>query len=129
MRQPIKLVMKKDKVRKDGTSLIFLQYCYSASKRILLGSDIGIPANYWNRKTCTILKTLPKEYGDATNLEDGLREKLRHAEKLVDYALKNANTCPLRFLKKNFNKRVITIYSKLVMIFRNWMSFIKLINI
>jgi hypothetical protein len=104
MRQPIKLIIKKRKVRKDGTGLIFLQYCYSPTKRILLGSDIGIPANYWNKKTCTILKTLPKEYGDVTNLEDELREKLRHAEKLVDYALKNANTCPRRFLKKNFKQ-------------------------
>ena len=104
MRQPIKLIIKKDKVRKDGTSLIFLQYCYSANKRILLGTDIGIPENYWNRKTCAILRGLPKEYGDVSNLEDLLREKLRQAEKLVDYALKQANTCPLRFLKKNFKQ-------------------------
>jgi Phage integrase SAM-like domain len=102
MHQPIKFIIKAGKSRKDGTSLIFLQYCYSSTKRILLGTDIGIPAYYWNRKTKSILRTLPKEYGDPEILEIDLRDKLRRAEKLIDYALVQKNTCPLKFLKKNF---------------------------
>ena len=43
MRQPIKLIIKKGKVRKDGTSLIFLQYCYSQAKRMLISTDVYIP--------------------------------------------------------------------------------------
>jgi hypothetical protein len=30
-------------VRKDGTSLIFLQYCYFGNRRVLIGTDITIP--------------------------------------------------------------------------------------
>ena len=104
MHHPIRLIIKKRKVRKDGTSLIFLQYCYSPSKRILIGTDIGIPASFWNKKTSSISITLPGEYGDPLKLEADLREKLRRAEKIVDYALQNTNTCPIRFLKKNFKQ-------------------------
>lgn len=32
MRQPIKLIVKKGKIRRDGTTLIFLQYCHGADK-------------------------------------------------------------------------------------------------
>jgi hypothetical protein len=32
MRQPIKLVVRKGKIRLDGTSLIFLQYCQTAAR-------------------------------------------------------------------------------------------------
>lgn len=105
MRQPIKLIIKKGKQRKDGTSLIFLQYCYSQTKRILIGTNIGIPESYWNKKRCEIVNNLPKEYGNAESLEAELRDKLRHAEKLIDYALKHANTCPVKFLKRNFLNR------------------------
>ena len=104
MHHPIRLIIKKRKVRKDGTSLIFLQYCYSPSKRILIGTDIGIPESFWNKKTSSISITLPGEYGDPLKLEADLREKLRRAEKIVDYALQNTNTCPIRFLKKNFKQ-------------------------
>jgi len=102
MRQPIKLIIKNGKIRKDGTSLIFLQYCYSSEKRVLIGTDISIPQYYWNRKTSSILRTLPKEYGDPEILEIDLRDKLRRAETLVDHALVQKNTCPIKFLKKNF---------------------------
>ena len=36
MRQPLKLIIKKGKVHRDGTSLIFLQYCYSKTEQVLL---------------------------------------------------------------------------------------------
>ncbi|MEO6667872.1 MAG: phage integrase SAM-like domain-containing protein [Ferruginibacter sp.] len=104
MRHPIKLIIKKGKVRKDGTSLIFLQYCYSPTKRILIGSDIGVPQRYWIKKTSSISNLLPVEYGNPEKLQAALREKLRRAEKLIDYALYHANTCPVEFIKKNFNQ-------------------------
>jgi len=69
--------MKKGKVRKDDTCLIFLQYCFSQKKRILIGTGIGIPEKYWNKKNCTISRRLHIEYGDPANLEANLREKLR----------------------------------------------------
>lgn len=38
MGQPVKLIIKKRAVRKDGTALIFLQYCHNAEQRILVST-------------------------------------------------------------------------------------------
>jgi integrase len=102
MGQPIKLIIKKGAVRKDGTSLIFLQYCHSAEQRVLLSTDIPIPQNYWNRKTGRIADNLPPQYDNANELQISLTEKLRKAEDMVEYAVKKRNTCPMQFLKENF---------------------------
>jgi hypothetical protein len=104
MRQPIKLIIKKGKVQKDGASPIFIQYCYSSTRRVLISTGIGIPTEFWNKKTGSIFPGLPAEYGNSQLLEVTLRENLRKAEKLVDYAVKKNNLCPMRFLKKNFRE-------------------------
>jgi hypothetical protein len=102
MRQPIKLIIKKGKVRKDGTNQIFLQYCFSAQKRVLISTNIAIPPNYWNARTCSISQHLPAEYGNVDALETILREYLRKAESMVDYATRKTHSCPMWFLKRNF---------------------------
>ena len=102
MRQPIKLIVRKGKVRNDGTSLISLQYCYSSEQRIVLSTGVGIPLQFWNRKTGRISKDLPSAYGDVQELEASITEKLRKAEDMVTYALKQNGTCPMKFLKENF---------------------------
>lgn len=63
------------------------------------------------QKTCTISLLLPVEYGAYDKLEAYLREKLRNAEKLVDYALQHA-ICPVRFLKNNFRIKDFTYLEK-----------------
>ncbi|HTM98487.1 MAG TPA: site-specific integrase [Pedobacter sp.] len=103
MRQPIKLIVRKGKVRNDGTALISLQYCYSAEQRVVLSTGIGIPLQFWNRKTGRISKDLPSTYGDVQQLEAAITEKLRKAEDMVTYALKQRGTCPMKFLKENFH--------------------------
>ena len=103
MGQPIKLIIKKGAVRKDGTSLIFLQYCHSSEQRILLSTDVPIPQNYWNKKTGRIAGNLPLKYGSANELQVNLTAKLRKAEDMVEYAVKKLNTCPMQFLKENFH--------------------------
>ncbi len=103
MGQPIKLIIKKGAARKDGTSLIFLQYCHSAEQRILLSTNIPIPPIYWNKKTTRIADNLPVQYGSASELQFNLIEKLRKAEDMVEYALKNRNECPIKFLRANFH--------------------------
>lgn len=102
MGQPIKLIIKKGAIRKDGTCLIFLQYCYSAEQRILLSTDVAIPPNFWNRKMKLISKDLPTTYGNSEFLNNLLREKLRRAEDIVDHGLKKRDGCPMEFLKNNF---------------------------
>src|SRR5450432_1241692 len=103
MGQPIKLIIKKGAVRKDGTSLIFLQYCHSAEQRILLSTDVPIPSNYWNKKTGRISDSLPPKYGNVNELQLSLTEKLRKAEDMVEHAFKKHNICPMQFLKNNFH--------------------------
>ena len=100
MKLPIKVIIKKGKSRKDGTSLLFIQYCYSKSKRVLLNSDISILEKYWNMETGRIANSLPVKFGNAKELETELRQKTRLAEKLIDYAITSENTCPVRFLKR-----------------------------
>ncbi len=102
MGQPIKLIIKKGAVRKDGTSLIFLQYCHSAEQRILLSTDIPIPQNYWNKKTGRIAENLPSQYGNVGELQKILTDKLRKAEDMVEHAVKKRSACPMQFLKENF---------------------------
>ena len=85
MRQPIKLIVRKGKVRTDGTALISLQYCYSAEQRVVLSTGIGIPLQFWNRKTGRISKDLPVAYGNVQQLETGITEKLRKAEDMVTF--------------------------------------------
>lgn len=102
MRQPIKLIQKKGKVHRDGTSPIFLQYCFSAQKRVLITTGIAVPPIYWNSKTSTISTSLPVEHGDLASLGATLREYLRKAENIIDYALKRNLASPMYFLKRNF---------------------------
>jgi integrase len=101
MRQPIKLLIKKGKLRADGTRLISIQYCHSQNRRAVMGTGIAIPPKYWNKKSRCISKDLPEQYGKVAELENLLTEKLRKAEDMVCHA-KRKKTCPLDFLKTNF---------------------------
>jgi len=71
MRQSIKLVIKKSGARKDGLSLIFLQYCHSSKRRVLVGTDIAIPSIYWNKKREGSLKTFPHGMAQPKNWKPG----------------------------------------------------------
>jgi hypothetical protein len=103
MGQPVKLIVKKGAVRKDGTALIFLQYCYNAEQRVLLSTDVAIPPQFWNKKTNRIADQLPQQFGEPEKLQTFLISKLRKAEDMVTYALKQKHTCPMKFLKENFS--------------------------
>ena len=56
---PLKFRCDNRKTRRDGTSLIYLQYCFSSDKRTLLNTGIGIPFKFWNPKKQAIQKDLP----------------------------------------------------------------------
>lgn len=100
MRQPIKLIVKKGKLRSDGTRLISIQYCHSASRRAVVGTGVAIPPQYWNKKSGRISDKLPPEYGNVEDLEKRLTDKLRKAEDMVKSA-KKRNICPIKFLHDN----------------------------
>jgi site-specific recombinase XerD len=99
---PIKLICKRDKVRRNGTSLIAIQYCYNSDKRTLLSTGIAIPPAYWNRKSLRISKELPTVFGKAEELNQQLQEMMRLAEDIVSIAVKKKMLDPVAVLKSTF---------------------------
>jgi site-specific recombinase XerD len=99
---PIKPICKKALIRRDGTSIVFIQYCHSLEKRTLLNSGIAIPPNFWNLKRLRINADLPECYGNADNLNEQLQDSIRIAEDILNYALKKKIADPLTFLKNTF---------------------------
>lgn len=80
---PIKAICNTQKKRKDGTSLIYFQYCYTQDRKTLLNSSIAIPPKFWNRKRCCIQSTLPIEYGNYEQLNKDLVRIKRSIEDLI----------------------------------------------
>lgn len=99
---PIKPICKKALMRRDGTSIIFIQYCHSLEKRTLLNTGIAVPPNYWNLKRLRINPDLPARYGNADVLNDQLRSSIRIAEDILNLAARKKIADPLSFLKKTF---------------------------
>ncbi len=100
---PIKPICSPKKVRKDGTSPIFLQYCYSATKRTLLNTGINIPPDCWNNKLLCITKKLPIAYGCHERLNDELLRLKRIAEDLATHAVKKQVPDKGTFVKNSFS--------------------------
>lgn len=100
---PIKLICPKNKVRRDGTGVIFIQYCGAGDKKTLLNTEIAIPPNYWNRKYLRVSADLPENYGNAANLNQQLADLLRKAEDIISHAVKKKISDVLSFVKKTFH--------------------------
>ncbi len=100
---PIKPICKKEWVRRDGTSAIFLQYCLTSDERVLVDTGLSIPPEYWNRKNNRISPGLPERFGEVKDIENHLSQKLRRAEDLVKYAITQSNIPPIKFLKEKFS--------------------------
>jgi len=83
MTLPIKPICKKEWVRRDGTCIIFLQFCRNSEERVLVDTGIAIPPEYWNRKYNRISSAIHNVYGDTQFLEDQLSKKMRRAEDLI----------------------------------------------
>jgi len=99
---PVKPICDSRKARRDGTSLIYLQYCYSATNRTLLNTGIAIPAQYWDGQKEAIAKSLPSSYGNFDHLNESLTEMLRTVEDLIKLAEKQNVEHKGQFLKEAF---------------------------
>ncbi|WP_018615943.1 phage integrase SAM-like domain-containing protein [Segetibacter koreensis] len=100
---PIKAICAPQKIRRDGTSTIFLQYCFSATNRTLLNTGINIPPEYWHNKSQSITKKLPGVYGNFELLNRELVRLIRIAEDLVDLATKKQVSDRGSFVKRYFS--------------------------
>ena len=99
---PIKPVCTKKDMRKDGTSIIFLQYCYSIDKRTLLNTGIAIPPAFWNRKKLRINEDLPMIHGEVADLNQRIQACIRIAQDILTYAMKEKVRDLITFLKNTF---------------------------
>ena len=99
---PIKPICERKDTRRDGTSLIYIQYCYCAEKRTLLNTEIAIPPMYWNKKRLGISNDLPEPYGNPQHLNEELNRMIRLAEDIVSFVLKNKIEDRGKFVKTTF---------------------------
>lgn len=83
---PIKTICAKRDIRKDGTSNIYIQYCYSPTHRTLLNTGIAIPPKYWNNRKRCVADTLPPTYGEVDALNAELMRMVHIAENLILHA-------------------------------------------
>jgi integrase len=103
MRLPIKLICRTNKVHVDGTSTVFIQYCYNAEQKTLLHTGIKIPPAYWNKKQCSVSDKLPIGFGNHEELNKELRRQFRISEDLVTYAIESNMPQKGEFVKNSFS--------------------------
>lgn len=99
---PIKPICSAAKIRRDGTSLIFIQYCYNADNKTLLNTAIAIPPQYWHKKLNRIADDLPSQFGKASDLNKELQRQTRLAEDIISFGLERKVNDPVAFVRKKF---------------------------
>ncbi|MDR3712525.1 MAG: site-specific integrase [Puia sp.] len=99
---PIKPIIDR-RPRKDGTSVITIQYCYSSDRRTLLFTGLAVPPRYWNKKLLRISPELPTDFGNPEQMNLRLQRMIRAAEDIVLFAVQKQIEDPVEFLKKVFH--------------------------
>jgi len=99
---PLKPICEAKRARRDGTSLIYIQYCFSDSKKPLLNTGIAIPPKYWNESKLVVRPDLPADFGDAHDLNDRVKKLYRLVEDLIILADRKKIADMADFVKKVF---------------------------
>lgn len=100
---PLKPICDRKNMRKDGTSIIFIQYCYCPEHRTNLNTEIAIPPAFWNKRSLCVSNDLPPIYGSAEHLNVEIKRLFRQAEDIIDFAIKKNIPNRGNFVKKVFN--------------------------
>ena len=100
---PIKPICPVAKMRQNGTSIIFLQYCQSPERKTLLNTEIAIPPKFWNRKLNRVTDDLPIEYGTAKSVNLEIHRLFRMAEDIITFAIRLGNLDPVNFVRQTFS--------------------------
>lgn len=100
---PLKMICSEKRTRRDGNADIFIQYCWTSTKRTLLNTGIEIPPRYWDDSKQMIKATLPDEFGDVEVLNDSIKRMFRCVEDIVEFATKRKIEEPILFVRKIFN--------------------------
>lgn len=103
---PVKLICRTNRVQKDGTCSVCIQYCYGEQK-VLLHTGIKVPPIYWHNGQRCITDDLPREFGSATDLNKELLRMFGVANTLALKAktLKTAERG--KFMKASFSPDLI----------------------
>ena len=99
---PITPICSSSKVRRNGTSLVFIQYCMNADNKTLLNTEIAIPPYFWHIKYKRISEKLPEQYGKAEDLNKELQRQIRLAEDITTFAIEKKMSDPVSFVKSVF---------------------------
>lgn len=102
MSYPIKPICEAKDKRSDGTSVIYLQYCYASGKRTNLNTGLSIPPRFWNKKQQVVNLNLPGQYGFAGFINDEITRQLRLAEDLIRWGNQHSKTSLGDFMKKTY---------------------------
>jgi len=102
---PNKAIIGK-KPRKDGKHVIYFQYCYSSTNRVLLNSEIAVPYDCWNKKRQQVSKSLPIENGNAEDLNTELLRMRKVVERLIELAGHQETINPGQFVKERFGPQL-----------------------
>lgn len=94
------------RTRKDGTLAIYLQYCFSSAKRVLLNTEILVPAKNWNKKLSKVWGDLPPEFGKAADLNAELIRQRRVLEELIAFGIQEKKIHLLEFVRENYTPRL-----------------------
>jgi hypothetical protein len=100
---PLKPICAQKNVRRDGTSLIFIQYCFNSEKRTNLNTGIAVPPAFWNKTMLSISKDLPAVYGNHKDLNSEVKRMLRLAEDIIDFAEQKNIVNRVKFVKETFS--------------------------
>lgn len=94
-------------MRGDGTSVLYIQYCYSSTNRLQLRTDIAIPHSFWNKKRECVSRSLPAEFGDAEIHNANLLRMRKGIEALIEQAkaLREANVG--QYVKDRFTPTIL----------------------
>jgi integrase len=103
---PLKFICHTRKMRKDGCSPIYIQYCYTSTHRTLLNTKMAIPPKYWNRKKGCIQKELPEVFGEAAAMNNELLRQYRLVEDLIAQCEKMGVVEVGLFVKKHFHPQL-----------------------
>ncbi len=101
---PLKAIISK-KPRKDGKSVVYFQYCYSSTNRVLMSTEIAIPFAYWNSKRQCVSKLLPVEFGCSENLNAEITKMRKIVEAIIEDGISKAVPNIPDYLKGTFTPR------------------------
>lgn len=102
MKIPIKPLCEEKRVRDDGTAVLYFQWFHDGVHRIFLNTGLAIPPKFWNRKTESVMDTLPFSYGTPAKLNEEIDRQLTLAKELIKLAKSQKVQKVGAYVKRNY---------------------------